>query len=70
MREIDDLENFLGHHHPEWSVVRWINGDSIQDMRMIHAMATKYELHPLAIEDLLDTPVQLSFFMVRGPCRL
>jgi hypothetical protein len=28
-------------------------------MRVIHAMATKYELHPLAIEDLLNTPVQL-----------
>jgi magnesium transporter len=29
MREIDDLENFLGHHRPEWSVVRWINVDGL-----------------------------------------
>jgi magnesium transporter len=54
-REIDDLEDFLGHHRPEWSVVRWINVDGLSDMRVIYALATKYELHPLAIEDLLHT---------------
>jgi magnesium transporter len=54
MREIQDLENFLRQHRPEWSVVRWINVDGLSDMKVIHALATKYELHPLAIEDLLQ----------------
>jgi magnesium transporter len=49
----ENLEGFLARHRPEWSAVRWINVDSLSDMRVIHALATKYELHPLAIEDLL-----------------
>ncbi len=52
-QEIDDLEEFLGRHRPEWSAVRWINLDGLGDMRAMHALATKYELHPLSIEDLL-----------------
>ena len=55
MQDIEDLESFLGQHRPEWSVVRWINVDGLSDMKVIHALATKYELHPLAIEDLLQT---------------
>ena len=52
-QEIDDPEAFLGSHRPDWSVVRWINVAGLSDMGVIHALATKYELHPLAIEDLL-----------------
>jgi len=52
-QRIEDLEGFLAHHRPEWSVVRWINVDGLSNMRVIHALATKYELHPLAVEDLL-----------------
>jgi magnesium transporter len=53
IREIDDLEDFLGHHRPAWAVVRWINVAGLSDMRVIHALATKYDLHPLAVEDVL-----------------
>src|SRR5215470_476012 len=53
-REIDNLEEFLAQHRPEWSAVRWINVDGLSDMRAISAIAIKYDLHPLAIEDLLD----------------
>lgn len=53
VREIDDIEDFLLHHRPEWSVVRWINVDGLTDMTLIHGLAEKYELHPLAIEDTL-----------------
>jgi magnesium transporter len=53
-QQIDDLANFLGRHRPDWVMVRWINVDGLSDMGVIHALATKYELHPLAIEDLLD----------------
>jgi magnesium transporter len=53
LQEIKDMEGFLAVHRPEWSVVRWINVDGLSNMGVIHALATKYELHPLAVEDLL-----------------
>jgi magnesium transporter len=53
VQEISDLEEFVGKHRPDWSVVRWISVDGLSDMHAIHALATKYDLHPLAIEDLL-----------------
>lgn len=52
-QEIHDLDDFLAHHRPLWSAVRWINVDGFSDLRAIHALATKYDLHPLVIEDLL-----------------
>jgi magnesium transporter len=55
-QDIDDLDGFVAHHRPEWSLVRWINIDGLSDMEVIHALAAKYELHPLAIEDLLHIP--------------
>jgi magnesium transporter len=55
IQDIDDLEKFLGHHRPEWSAVRWISVDGLSDLNAIHALATKYDLHPLAVEDLLHT---------------
>jgi magnesium transporter len=48
-----DLEAFLDRHRPNWSLVRWINVVGLSDMRSIHALATKYNLHPLAVEDVL-----------------
>ena len=53
-REVDDLEGFLLGHRPPWTTVRWINVDGLTDPSVIRALAVKYELHPLAIEDLLD----------------
>jgi magnesium transporter len=53
IRDIDNLEDFLNHHRPDWAVVRWINVAGLSDMRLIHALSTKYDLHPLAIEDVL-----------------
>uniref|UniRef100_Q3AQ89 Magnesium transport protein CorA n=1 Tax=Chlorobium chlorochromatii (strain CaD3) TaxID=340177 RepID=Q3AQ89_CHLCH len=54
-QEIDDLATFLADHRPEWSEVRWINVDGLSDINAIHALATKYNLHPLAIEDVLHS---------------
>jgi magnesium transporter len=51
--DIDNLEDFLDHHRPDWSAVRWINVAGLSDMHLVHALATKYDLHPLAIEDVL-----------------
>ena len=53
IRDIDNLKDFLDHHRPDWSAVRWINVAGLSDMRLIHTLATKYNLHPLAIEDVL-----------------
>lgn len=53
IQEIEDMDDFLEHHRPSWSAVRWINVAGLSDMRIIHALATKYNLHPLAVEDVL-----------------
>jgi magnesium transporter len=54
LQEVDDLEEFVGQHRPEWTAVRWINIDGLVDTRAIQMLATKYKLHPLAIEDMLQ----------------
>jgi magnesium transporter len=54
VEEVTDIEAFLDRHRPAWSAVRWINVDAVTDMQVIHALAEKYNLHPLAIEDVLD----------------
>jgi magnesium transporter len=63
---IDDLKDFLMHHRPEWSAVRWINVDGLSDMDAIHALAQKYNLHPLAIEDVLNIPERPKVESVGG----
>jgi len=50
---IDDLEDFVGQHRPEWSVVRWISVVGFSNLNVIHTLAKKYDLHPLAVEDVL-----------------
>jgi len=55
MVEIKDLPAFLVVHRPAWSHVRWINVDGLAQMDVIRALAEKYQLHPLAIEDVLRT---------------
>jgi magnesium transporter len=53
MQEIDSLDGFLAQHRPEWSAVRWISVVGLSDMNAMYALATKYDLHPLAVEDVL-----------------
>src|SRR5512139_1161527 len=55
VQKVEDLGAFVVQHRPAWSVVRWISVVGLADMEAIHALATKYELHPLAVEDVLDT---------------
>lgn len=54
MRGVLDLESFLSAHRPDWTAVRWINVDGLSDLAAIDALARKYELHPLAVEDVLN----------------
>ena len=50
--DIIDCGDFLESHRPEWSKVRWINVDGLSDTRVLSALVEKYELHPLAVEDM------------------
>ncbi len=55
-REVHDLAAFIGDHRPPWSAVRWINVDGLGDLGVVRAIAEKYHLHPLAVEDVLHVP--------------
>jgi magnesium transporter len=55
-QEVKDVDDFVGHHRPPWSTVRWINVDGLTDLAVIKTLAEKYHLHPLAVEDLLHVP--------------
>jgi magnesium transporter len=55
MHGVLDFGAFLSSHRPAWTTVRWINIDGLTDLKAIEALAKKYELHPLAVEDLLNT---------------
>ncbi len=54
IREIDAMPAFLADHRPAWSHVRWINIDGLSDLGVVRALAEKYRIHPLAIEDMLQ----------------
>jgi magnesium transporter len=57
IRKIEDFDAFIVQRRPEWARVRWINVDGLSDPIVIRALAIKYGMHPLAIEDLM-TPHQ------------
>ncbi len=54
VEEVTDVPGFLARHRPAWSEVRWIHIAGNCDPLLVHAFADKYELHPLAIEDVLN----------------
>ncbi len=53
VQEVDDIPAFLARHRPPWSRVRWINIDGLGRTEVLRAFADKYQLHPLAVEDVL-----------------
>ena len=55
IEEIDDVPGFLEGHRPAWSRVRWIQVEGLADIDVVEALAEKYQLHPLALEDVLHT---------------
>ena len=55
-QEVADLASFLAEHRPPWSVVRWVDVGGLSDRGVIEALARKYHLHPLAMEDVLHVP--------------
>ena len=48
-----DFEEFFACDKPSWAKVRWINVDGL-NWQCIKFLAIKYNLHRLAIEDLLS----------------
>lgn len=50
-----DLDAFLAGHRREGTKVRWIDVAGLSDLKAVAALAQKYQLHPLAVEDLLNT---------------
>ncbi len=55
VQEVSDVPAFLESHRPSWTRVRWINVEGLADIDVVLALADKYQLHPLAVEDLLHT---------------
>ena len=55
IQEISDIPSFLEAHRPTWSRIRWINVDGLADIDVVEALAEKYQLHPLALEDVVHT---------------
>lgn len=53
MNDISEMETFFSKDRPEWAKVRWINVNGL-NWDCIKLLATKYNLHRLAIEDLLS----------------
>lgn len=51
---ITDLEPVLAETRPEWLKTRWINLIGLQDSSALAALAEAYDLHPLAMEDVIN----------------
>lgn len=56
--DLKGIQGFLACHRPEWSMVRWITVQGLANLGVIRAIAEKYDLHPLAIEDVLSSQRQ------------
>ena len=55
-KTVDDVDRFIAEHRPPGTQVRWINVAGLSDIDVIKKLATKYGLHPLAVEDMLNIP--------------
>jgi magnesium transporter len=52
-RTIEDREELLSHLDNQR--VTWINIDGLGDIEVLRTLGTQFNLHPLALEDVLDT---------------
>lgn len=53
-----DVETFFGEPRPAFSTVRWINVIGPPSPSVLGVLARRFHLHPLAVEDLIQTPQQ------------
>ncbi len=49
---VSDLDALILSHRPDWSKIRWIHVQGTLPETVLDALATKYHLHALAVEDL------------------
>lgn len=56
VQRVEDVPAFIAAHRPEGAAVRWINVAGLSDPQIIRSFASKYNLHPLAVEDVLHVP--------------
>ncbi|ETL79188.1 magnesium and cobalt transporter CorA [Phytophthora nicotianae] len=54
---IEGVEKFMYSKRPNWASVRWINVEGT-DPLMMRRLAVRYRLHPLAVEDTLDSDIE------------
>lgn len=51
--EVADIQILLDQGRPDWASVRWINIIGLSDAKAMAALAKHYDLHPLAMEDVV-----------------
>lgn len=51
---IDDLPKLLADPRPDWVKVRWVNIEGLHDAAALAQLAKAYDLHPLAMEDVVN----------------
>jgi magnesium transporter len=51
--DVTDLPAMLKSGRPEWAHVRWINVVGLHDPAVLSSLAEHYDLHPLAMEDVV-----------------
>ncbi len=51
---VDDLQAFLDKPVPDKATTRWINVNSVADLKVMRVITGHFKLHPLAVEDVLD----------------
>jgi Mg2+ and Co2+ transporter CorA len=75
LHHVVEIEDYVAEPRPDWAKVRWINVNGL-NWQCIKFLATKYNLHRLAIEDLLsvqrtkvDSYKDRNFSVVVAYCR-
>lgn len=53
-RAITEVAEFLDQPRPDWTNVRWVHVSGVRRARDVEAIARKYDLHPLAVEDVVS----------------
>ena len=54
-RDIQDLAATLAQPRPDWAEMRWVDVVGLQDKSTLADLAKAYDLHPLAMEDVVHT---------------
>lgn len=52
--KVEDFKALLTAGRPEWAGVRWVNIVGVHDPEVLSALAEHYDLHPLAMEDVVN----------------